>query len=113
MLDHQNLLFLVIGSAICLTLCQWGHTASFKIGVSKVQDFGNLVVGYARAHCFAPPLVVIGMSQKLSKVFGFAMECQRLHNIVSYTCIHFNGAPLLLNFTLYALTYSIEVKIDR
>ena len=23
MLDHQNLLFLVIGFTICLTLCQW------------------------------------------------------------------------------------------
>ena len=31
MLDHQNLLFLVIGSTICFTLCQW-YISSGKVG---------------------------------------------------------------------------------
>ena len=71
----------------------------------------TLLVRYARSHYFAPPSVVMGMSQKLWKLFGFAIECQRRNNIVCLVYLFLTvGAPLLLNFTLYALTYSIEVN---
>ena len=36
MLDHQSLLFLVIGSTVCLTLCQW-YIITIIIISSKIQ----------------------------------------------------------------------------